>query len=36
MPPPQKIRLGDLLIEQGLLTQEQLKASLDQQKATGR
>lgn len=36
MPPPQKIRLGDLLIEQGLLTQEQLKLSLDQQKATGR
>jgi MSHA biogenesis protein MshE len=36
MPPPQKIRLGDLLIEQGLLTQEQLKAALDQQKATGR
>jgi MSHA biogenesis protein MshE len=36
MPPPQKIRLGDLLIEQGLLTQEQLKLSLDQQKTTGR
>jgi MSHA biogenesis protein MshE len=36
MPPPQKIRLGDLLIEQGLLTQEQLKLSLDQQKSTGR
>ena len=36
MPPPQKIRLGDLLIEQGLLTQEQLKLSLDEQKRTGR
>lgn len=36
MPPPQKIRLGDLLIEQGLLTQEQLKFALDEQKRTGR
>ncbi len=36
MPPPQKVRLGDLLIEQGLLTEEQLKLSLAQQKATGR
>jgi MSHA biogenesis protein MshE len=36
MPPPQKIRLGDLLIEQGLLTNEQLKLSLDEQKRTGR
>lgn len=36
MPPPQKVRLGDLLIEQGLLTQEQLKLSLDEQKRTGR
>lgn len=36
MPPPQKIRLGDLLIEQGLLTQEQLTAALEQQRATGR
>jgi len=36
MPPPQKIRLGDLLIQQGLLTEEQLKFSLEQQKATGR
>lgn len=36
MPPPQKVRLGDLLIEQGLLTEEQLKLSLDQQKRTGR
>lgn len=36
MPPPQKIRLGDLLIQQGLLTDEQLKLSLDEQKRTGR
>lgn len=36
MPPPQKIRLGDLLIQQGLLTDEQLKISLDEQKRTGR
>ncbi len=33
---PQKVRLGDLLIEQGLLTDEQLKFSLDEQKRTGR
>ncbi|WP_434513371.1 GspE/PulE family protein [Dechloromonas sp. ARDL1] len=36
MPPPQKIRLGDLLIQQGLLTDEQLKIALDEQKRTGR
>mgnify|MGYP001443694039 FL=1 len=36
MPPPQKIRLGDLLIEQNLLTQDQLKLALEQQKLTGR
>ncbi|MBS1144454.1 MAG: type secretion system protein E:ral secretory system protein N-terminal [Proteobacteria bacterium] len=36
MPPPQKIRLGDLLIQQGLLTDEQLKSALDEQKRTGR
>ena len=36
MPPPQKIRLGDLLIQQGLLTDEQLKLSLDDQRRTGR
>jgi MSHA biogenesis protein MshE len=36
MPPPQKIRLGDLLIQQGLLTEEQLKTALDEQKRTGR
>ncbi len=36
MAPPQKIRLGDLLIQQGLLTEEQLKLALEQQRATGR
>lgn len=36
MPPPQKIRLGDLLIQQGLLTEEQLKIALDEQKRSGR
>ncbi len=36
MPPPQKVRLGDLLIQHGLLTDEQLKLSLDEQKRTGR
>ncbi len=36
MPPPQKIRLGDLLIQQGLLTDEQLKIALEEQKRTGR
>ncbi|HEY6897656.1 MAG TPA: ATPase, T2SS/T4P/T4SS family, partial [Rhodocyclaceae bacterium] len=33
---PEKVRLGDLLITQGLLTQEQLKMSLDEQKRSGR
>jgi len=36
MPPPQKVRLGDLLIQHGLLTDEQLKIALDEQKRTGR
>ncbi len=36
MPPPQKVRLGDLLIQQGLLTEEQLKIALNEQKRTGR
>jgi len=36
MPPPQKIRLGDLLIQQGLLTEEQLKVALEQQRSSGR
>jgi MSHA biogenesis protein MshE len=33
---PEKIRLGDMLIQQGLLTQQQLMDSLAEQKATGR
>jgi MSHA biogenesis protein MshE len=33
---PEKIRLGDMLISQGLLTQEQLSDALVEQKATGR
>jgi MSHA biogenesis protein MshE len=33
---PQKIRLGDLLVDQKLITAEQLKDGLDQQKKTGR
>ena len=33
---PEKIRLGDLLIQQDLLTDEQLKLSLDEQKRSGR
>ncbi len=33
---PEKIRLGDMLIQQGLLTQDQLTDALSEQKATGR
>jgi MSHA biogenesis protein MshE len=33
---PEKIRLGDMLIQQGLLTQQQLMDALAEQKATGR
>jgi MSHA biogenesis protein MshE len=33
---PEKVRLGDLLIQQGLLTDEQLKLALAEQKRTGR
>ena len=33
---PEKIRLGDMLIQQGLLTQQQLTDALSEQKATGR
>lgn len=36
MAPPQKVRLGDLLIRQTLLTEEQLKKSLDEQRQSGR
>src|SRR5512142_3024171 len=34
--PPERIRLGDLLIQQGLLSDEQLKLALDEQKRSGR
>src|SRR5690242_2844062 len=33
---PEKIRLGDLLIAQKVISQEQLKVALDQQKKSGR
>jgi MSHA biogenesis protein MshE len=34
--PPQRIRLGDLLIQRGLLTEEELKQALEEQKRSGR
>ena len=33
---PEKIRLGDLLVQQGLLSDEQLRFALDEQKRSGR
>jgi len=33
---PEKIRLGDLLIAQKIISQEQLRIALEQQKKTGR
>jgi MSHA biogenesis protein MshE len=33
---PEKIRLGELLVQQQLITEEQLKAALEQQKGSGR
>ena len=33
---PEKIRLGEILVQQKLLTEEQLKAALEEQKKTGR
>lgn len=36
MPRPEKIRLGDLLVQQGVITAEQLKQALETQKNTGR
>jgi len=36
MTKPEKIRLGEILIKQGLLTEEQVKAALEQQKRSGR
>jgi len=36
MPRPEKIRLGEILVQQKLLSQEQLKSALDEQKKSGR
>ena len=36
MPRPEKIRLGEILVQQKLLTEEQLQFSLSEQKRTGR
>jgi MSHA biogenesis protein MshE len=36
MPRPERVRLGEILIEQQLLTEEQLQFSLEQQKRNGR
>jgi MSHA biogenesis protein MshE len=36
MPRPEKIRLGEILVQQKLLTEEQLMFSLNEQKRTGR
>ncbi len=33
---PEKVRLGELLVQQKLLTEDQLKAALDEQKKSGR
>src|SRR5687768_13506257 len=33
---PEKVRLGDVLVQQKLLSQEQLKSALEQQARTGR
>jgi MSHA biogenesis protein MshE len=33
---PEKIRIGDLLVQQQLISQDQLKSALDEQKRTGR
>jgi len=33
---PEKIRLGDTLVAQNIISQDQLKLSLEQQKKTGR
>jgi MSHA biogenesis protein MshE len=33
---PEKVRLGEILVQQKLLTEEQLKSALDEQKKTGR
>jgi len=33
---PEKVRLGEILVQQNLLTSEQLKLALDEQKRSGR
>ena len=33
---PEKVRLGEILVQQKLLTAEQLKLALDEQKRSGR
>jgi len=33
---PEKIRLGEILLQQKLLTEDQLKAALEEQKRSGR
>ena len=32
---PEKIRLGELLVQQALITEDQLKQALDEQKKSG-
>ena len=36
MPRPEKVRLGEILLQQGLLTEQQLNASLEEQRKSGR
>jgi MSHA biogenesis protein MshE len=36
MPRPEKVRLGEILVQQKLISQEQLNVALDQQKRSGR
>jgi MSHA biogenesis protein MshE len=36
MPRPEKVRLGEILLQQGLLTEQQLKEALDEQRKSGR
>jgi len=36
MPRPEKVRLGEILLQQGLLTEQQLNAALDEQRKSGR
>ena len=33
---PEKVRLGDLLVQENLISQDQLKSALEQQKRSGR